>query len=108
MIQLDGKTLDQIIEYFEKDEKGFKGLAFVPSYDLFPERVKEILLRMKDLGFTMPRRMPSAYNECIFINLVKKETDVGAFDKFGIKIYSIVSTELLDSILNHFYPNKEK
>ncbi|MBR4237315.1 hypothetical protein IKQ02_02645 [bacterium] len=106
MIQIDGKTLEQIIEYFEKDEKGFKGLAFVPSYDLFPERVNDILNRMKDVGFKMPRRMPSVYNECLFINLMKKEIDVGAFDKFGIKIYSIVSTEVLEEVLNHFYKEK--
>ena len=107
MIQLDGKTFEQIIDFFDKDEKGFKGLAFVPNYDLFPEQVKETLMRLKELGFTMPKRMPSIYNECIFINLRKKEMDVGAFDKFGIKIYSIISVEVLNKVLDYYY-KKEK
>ena len=44
MVQLDGKTVDQIIEYFKKDTTGIRGLAFVPVFDDSPEKIKEILL----------------------------------------------------------------
>ena len=103
MVQLDGKTVEQIIEFFDNDKTGFKGLAFVPSFDLFPTKISDILNRFKQLGFKMPKRMPSIYNECIFIDLFKKELDVGTYDKYGIRIYSIVSTEMLEKILDHIY-----
>ena len=108
MVQLDGKTVDQIIEYFKKDTTGIRGLAFVPVFDDSPEKIKEILLRFKNAGFTMPNRIPGTYFECIFIDLNKKTMEVGIFEKYGIRIYSVASCSVLEGVLDYFYPiNRE-
>ncbi|MBP5342587.1 hypothetical protein J6Y73_01525 [bacterium] len=102
-MQIDGKTYEQIIEYFKKDNEGFRGLALNPSFDMNKDIIPNVLNRLKMLGFPMPKRMPSSIRECLFIDILKKKIDVGQFDNFGIRIYSICSFELLDKILDYFY-----
>ena len=96
------------IEYFDEHyllQETVFGAPYLISkesqdgYILLEDSPNQELIDIAKECFTKEKEVPD-YIHNKFIDLFKKELDVGTYDKYGIRIYSIVSTEMLEKILD--------